>query len=154
LPVWFNEGLASLVELYSDPDYPRLLQNAYESGELLPIATLCQSFPSDPQNSRLAYAESAFFTKYLYDQFGPTGLNRLMAAYSGGIECQLAVRRALGTDLPRLEGRWQQAEFAEQAVQTTLNEYFPWIILLGIILVGPLLLMVLIIRQRSSRVDL
>jgi hypothetical protein len=154
LPAWLNEGLASLVELYHDPDYPPLLQSAYESGALLPIATLCQDFPTETQSARLAYAESASFTKYLYDQFGTTGINRLMAAYSSGIECQLAVRRALGTDLPLLEGRWRQAEFSQQAVQTTLHGYFPWIILLGLILVGPLLLMVVILHQKSSRVDL
>lgn len=154
LPAWLNEGLASLVELYPDPDYPGLLQNAYETGALLPIATLCQDFPADTQSARLAYAESASFTNYLYGQFGTTGINRLMAAYAGGIECQLAVRKALGTDLPLMEGRWRQAEFSQQAVQTTLYEYLPWIILLGVILVGPLLLMVLIMRRKSSRVEL
>ncbi|MEE9189102.1 MAG: peptidase MA family metallohydrolase, partial [Anaerolineales bacterium] len=88
LPAWFNEGLASLVELYPNPEYQVLIESAYESEELLALASLCQSFPNDPQGGFLAYAESASFTQFLYDQYGRPGLNRLMAAYASGMSCE------------------------------------------------------------------
>ena len=45
LPIWLSEGLASLVELYSNPDYRFMLDYAVENEELLPILSLCQGFP-------------------------------------------------------------------------------------------------------------
>ena len=111
-PVWFNEGLASLVELYPNPEYANLTKNAFESSEMIPMADLCQSFPSDPQQTLLAYAQSASFTQYLYDQFGKPGFNRMMAAFASGLNCESGVEEALGSSLESLEESWQSSSFA------------------------------------------
>ena len=45
IPVWLTEGLASLAELYSNPDYPIVLEEAVKDEGLLPMSTLCGGFP-------------------------------------------------------------------------------------------------------------
>jgi hypothetical protein len=59
LPAWFNEGLASMAELYPNPDYQVLLQNAYQTNSLMPLSTL-QGFPK-PNSHRHCIHKSASF---------------------------------------------------------------------------------------------
>lgn len=152
-PVWFNEGLASLVELYPNPDYTVLIENAVEDGELLSISSMCEFFPSDSQLALLAYAESASFTRFLYDQFGKTGFNRMMAAYASGMNCEQGVEEALGSSLENLEESWQSTSFTSVTLGIALRELLPWLLLLLFILTGPLIMVVLILRKRPARKD-
>ena len=46
LPVWLSEGIASLVELYPNPDYDQALKTASQNNSLVPIADLCQLVPA------------------------------------------------------------------------------------------------------------
>lgn len=154
LPAWFNEGLASLAELYPNPEYQALIESAYDSGDLFPLASLCQIFPNDSQDALLAYAQSASFTQFLYDQYGNPGFNRLMAAYASGMNCERGIEEALGTDLVSLEGSWRRENFTDQAWTKTYEEFLPWIILLLVVLAGPLILVLVVIRNRSARMDL
>jgi hypothetical protein len=150
-PVWFNEGLASLVELYPNPDYPVLIDNAFEAGELLPISSLCEFFPSDTQLALLAYAESASFTRFLYDQFGKTGFNRMMAAYASGMNCEQGIEEALGSSLESLDESWRRTSFTSVTLGIAFQELLPWLILLLIVLAGPLILVVVMLRKRPAR---
>lgn len=151
LPVWLNEGLASLVEQYPNPEYATLTGNAFESGELIPMAALCQSFPSDPQQALLAYAQSASFTQYLFDQFGKPGFNRLMAAYASGSSCETGIQEALGSDLESLDESWQRAAFARVTLGIALRELLPWLLLLLAVLAVPLIMVGVVIRRRPAR---
>ena len=152
-PVWFNEGLASLVELYPDPEYANLTKNAFEAGELIPMIALCQSFPSDQQQARLAYAQSASFTKYLYDQYGKTGFNRMMAAYASGLSCERGIQEALGSDLESLEQSWHRASFAGVTLGIAFRELLPWLLVLLALLAVPLVMIVFVMRKRPARSD-
>jgi hypothetical protein len=154
LPVWFNEGLASLAELYPNPEYQVLIESAFESEELLPLASLCQSFPNDPQGALLAYAESASFTQYLYGQYGQPGFNRLMAAYASGMSCERGIEEALGSNLTSLEGSWRRENFAGITLTKSVQEFLPWLILLLVVLAGPIILAVVVIRNKPERSDL
>jgi hypothetical protein len=154
LPAWFNEGLASLAELYPNPEYQALIESAYDSGSLFPLASLCQTFPNGSQDALLAYAQSASFTQFLYDQYGNPGFNRLLAAFASGMSCERGIEEALGTDLGSLEGSWRRENFADQAWMKTYEEFLPWIILLLVVLLGPLILVLAVIRNRSARMDL
>jgi hypothetical protein len=153
LPAWFNEGLASMVELYTNPEYEAIIETAFETGDLLPISSLCQGFPSDSQQAVLAYAESASFTQYLHAQVGNPGFNRLMAAYASGMSCEQGIQQALGTDLTSLEGNWRRDEFSDQLWSRTVQDFLPWLVLLAAILVGPLILAVIFIRRRPGRME-
>jgi hypothetical protein len=154
LPAWFNEGLASLAELYPDPEYQSMLERAYDIDQLLPLASLCTTFPIDSQDALLAYAESASFTAYLHDQFGDPGLNKLMAAYASGLDCGHGVESALGTDLTNLENSWLRANFAGNLLMNSLQEFLPWLIILLVILAGPIIVGIVIIRKRPTRIEL
>ena len=152
-PVWFNEGLASLVELYPNPEYPILIENAYEAGELIPMDVLCQSFPSDHGQAILAYAQSASFTQFLSDQFGEPGFNRLMAAYASGLNCERGIEEALGSSLASLEENWHRTRFTGVTLGIAFRELLPWLLLLLAVLAGPLILVGVVIRRRPARVD-
>ncbi len=151
LPTWFNEGLASLVELYPNPEYPAIMDNAFESDQLLPFVTLCHSFPNDAGRGMLAYAQSASFTKYLYDRFGEPGFNRLIAAYASGMDCESGVEQALGTNLAGLESGWRRENFSDLTIARTYQEFLPWMVLLLVILAGPVILAIMIFRKRPAR---
>lgn len=154
LPTWFNEGLASLAELYPNPEYQALIESAYDSGDLLPIAALCQAFPNDSQGALLAYAESVSFTQFLYEEYGNPGFNRLMAAYASGMNCERGVEEALGKDLASLEGSWWRENFSEKVWTKTLQDFLPWMILLLVVLAGPIILAIAVIRNRPKRMEL
>jgi hypothetical protein len=154
LPAWFNEGLASLVELYPNPEYQILMDSAFESEQLIPLASLCESFPNDPQRGLLAYAQSASFTQYLYEQFGQPGFNRLMAAYASGMSCERGIEEALDTDLVGLEASWRRENFTDLTIARTYEEYVPWLVLLLVILAGPIIVAVIVIRRRPTRTEL
>lgn len=154
LPTWLNEGLASMVELYPNPEYQALIENAYDSGNLFPIASLCSSFPNENQDALLAYAESASFTRYIYEQYGNPGFNRLMAAYASGMNCERGVEQALGLDLDRLDGNWRREDFSSQVWSKAVRDFLPWLVVLAAILIGPVILAVIIYRRRPERTDL
>lgn len=154
LPAWFNEGLASQVELYPNPEYQVLIERAFESDQLIPLASLCESFPNDPQRGLLAYAQSASFTRYLYEQFGQIGFNSLMAAYASGMSCERGVAEALGTTLTRLEASWLRENFTDLTIARTFEQYVPWLVLLLVILAGPIIVAVNVIRRRPTRTEL
>ncbi|HZD58082.1 MAG TPA: peptidase MA family metallohydrolase [Anaerolineales bacterium] len=150
LPAWFNEGLASISELYPNPDYLALLENAGENSSFLPISALCQVFPTDASSALLAYAESASFTRYLYNQYGSPGLDRLRSEYASGINCDRGAQLALGVPLSRLEFQWQRDTFANKAGSNLLNGLAPWMILFAALLAAPLILIVKGLSDHSS----
>jgi len=138
LPAWFNEGLASLAELYPNPDYPNLLAAAQKKDGLLSMSELCASFPIEPSASILAYAQASSFTRYLHKQYGTSGLQRLLEHYADGIDCERGVELALGVSLVRLERDWRRATFGESILTSALGDLLPWLVLLVMALLMPL----------------
>ncbi len=140
LPQWLNEGLASTAELFPNPDYPILLNRAYEREVLLPIAQLCDRFPSDAANFQLAYAQAAAFTWYLQGMYGNEKMEALLAAYADGLDCQHGVSQVFDATLTQLERDWRQNEFQENLFLAVLSETAPWLVLLAAILAPTLIL--------------
>jgi len=150
IPVWYNEGLASISELYPNPDYLVLLTNAQEREKLIPIIDLCQEFPRDASGAYLAYAESAAFTRYIYQQYGATGLASLLNSYADGLDCERGVQTSLGISLNQLEREWRVAAFNENPVPSALKVLLPWLVLLFIPLSVPVLLAVKAWRKKPE----
>jgi hypothetical protein len=153
LPVWFNEGLASLAELYTNPEYKELLENAFENGELIPMSDLCASFPGDAQQALLAYAQSASFTEYLYENYGKSGVHKMMAAYASGLSCEHGIAEALEMNIQSLEEGWQSSTFAGVTFWIALREMLPWLLLLLVLLAVPLVMVGVIMKKRPVRRD-
>jgi hypothetical protein len=139
LPAWLTEGIATMAEaeLYPNPDFETTLNVHAEENTLLPLADLCDSFPSDTANAFLAYAEAESFTRYVVDNYGTTGLSALVSAYADGLDCEQGARQALNQPLSRLEIRWRETELGENRSGVIAFNLFPYLILLGLVLIVP-----------------
>jgi hypothetical protein len=137
LPAWLSEGLASVAELYPNPDYLVLLENAHSKGNLPSIMSLCQSFPRDASGTFLAYAQSASFTRYLHQRFGSSGMERLVRQYADGLDCERGIEAALGIPLVQLERDWRKDMFGENVYVTAFNNFLPWLVLFLVIAIIP-----------------
>jgi hypothetical protein len=138
LPAWLVEGLASLAELYPNPDYQRALDTAKTDQSLLPLETLCGAFPQETTSAIAAYAESASFTHYIEDRFGIPGLQALMAQYQSGISCTEGVGLAFGIPFTQLETEWQQEALGMPVATAAVSQQFiPYLLLMGIVLITP-----------------
>ncbi len=148
LPVWLNEGIASVAELYPNPDYASALKAASQSNTLLPFSDLCASFPADSGGAFLAYAQSESFVRYLRDTYGNTGLVALTQAYADGLDCNLGTTRAVGVPLNVLETRWRAYVSGESVASVAAFNLLPYIIFLGLTLLVPIWGALGIIRER------
>lgn len=142
LPAWYIEGLASVSELYPNPDYAVLLENAYQKDGLIPIVALCNVFPRDASSALLAYAESASFTRYLFNRFGTPGLEELRQQYAAGLACENGAEQAFDVTLNRLEFQWQRETFTNDGLSNILAELGPWVLILVAILSAPVILVI------------
>jgi hypothetical protein len=135
LPTWFQEGIATQVELAANPDYPRALLQASKTKNLIPLANLCGSFPQDTGRAFLAYAEAESFTNFLIEKYGQTGLLALTQAYGDGLDCEQGAQRALGQPLSQLEIDWRASALGENAGITALSNLFPYLAILAVFMV-------------------
>ncbi len=150
IPAWLNEGLASIAELYPNPDYLILLNKALDDDSMLPIVSLCDTFPRDASGAFLAYAEATSFTRFLYQQYGTTGLEALTRAYADGMSCERGVQTALGSTLTQLERQWRREAFREDVLLKALRNLSPWLIILVLALIVPLGLTLAGTRRKSK----
>lgn len=140
IPTWLREGIASIAELTPDPDYQVVLENAVGKKSLIPLTSLCQSFPDDQSGAAIAYAEATYFTRYIYRQYGSSGLQALVGSYSNGLECQRGTETALGMPLTALEDKWRNEILGPVAETKNASEMLPWFGLLLVVLLVPLLM--------------
>jgi hypothetical protein len=137
LPAWLTEGLATMAELYPNPDLDAVLAQAVETNSLLPLADLCASFPPDTGLAFLAYAQSESFVRFLLDNHGMTGLSALTSAYADGLDCEQGARQALEQPLSQLEVRWRESALGENRSGVVATNLFPYLLLLGLVLIVP-----------------
>ena len=137
LPVWWIEGTASLAELYPNPDYQRVLENAVQSETLLPLQSLTTTFPRDASQAFLAYAESASFTRYLYKNYGKETVGQLIEKYLDGMGTEEGAQEVLKENLSRIEQNWQQEELQVNIEQLALKNLAPYLLLFLLILIPP-----------------
>ncbi len=139
LPVWLSEGIASLAELYPNPDYDQALTIASQNGSLLSISDLCATFPLDASRAYLAYAESQSFVRFLRDSYGTPALFSLTSAYADGLNCDQGVVRSLGTSLVSLDTRWRESVLGQNVVGVFLRNMLPYLGLFVFMLFIPLI---------------
>jgi hypothetical protein len=150
IPAWFREGTATLAEIYPNADYDRVLADAVSSDHLIPIRDLCTSFPADAGQAFLAYAESRSFMGYLHDHYGSTGLLDLAASYANGVDCERGTERAFGIPLSSLESNWHSSVLGQNPFFSTLQNISPYLVLLCLVLIIPLIGIASTLRKRGS----
>lgn len=149
-PVWLVEGMASLVELYPNPDYRGALDNAAKTDGLIPMRSLCSAFPNDMAGTFLSYAQSDSFMRYLYSNYGAPGLRKLIEQYQNGLGCEEGFTAALGISLDQAEKRWRQEELGVNTGWLLLNNLGPYFLLALIVLVPSLLAFFPVMARRKS----
>jgi hypothetical protein len=107
VPQWLNEGLASRSEPAFSPDQADALAKALAADKLLSLRAISGSFPVDPDEALLAYAESYSAVTFLLDQYGRTGVSQLLQAYREGVTHDEGLQRALGVDMAELDRQWR-----------------------------------------------
>ena len=150
LPGWLREGMATMAEMYPNPDYERVLKEAVTSNALLPLQDLCVSFPEDMPQAFLAYAESRSFTSYLYETYGSSGLQSLAAAYADGMACEHGTERTFGISLSNLEQKWSSSLQSENSFLPALQNISPYLVLLCLVLIIPLIGVAGTLRKKGS----
>ena len=150
IAAWLREGMATLAEIYPNADYDRVLAEAASKNDVIPLKDLCNSFPSDAGQAFLAYAESRSFTDYLYDTYGSSGLQNLVRAYADGVDCEHGTERAFGVSLSSLEADWHSSILGQNALLSALQNISPYLVLLCLVLIIPLIGIVSTMRKRGS----
>ncbi|RJP55838.1 MAG: hypothetical protein C4557_00605 [Anaerolineaceae bacterium] len=149
-PAWLIEGIASMVELYPNPDYARALGIARDNNSLIAFNDLCASFPADAGSAFLAYAQSQSFVSYIRDSFGTSGLTRLTDTYGEGFGCELGATQALGVPLSQLDARWRESVLGQNVMGVAMRNLSPFVLLLALVLIVPLWGAIDLLRQRRK----
>jgi hypothetical protein len=149
-PAWLIEGIASMVELYPNPDYARALEIASANDTLIPFTDLCASFPADSGSAFLAYAQSQSFVTYIRDSFGVSGLSRLTSTYGEGFDCDLGAAKALSSSLSQLDARWRENVLGQNRGGAALRNLLPFLLLLVLVLIVPMWGAIDLMRQRRK----
>jgi hypothetical protein len=141
VPLWFSEGIATSVEhaFAPDPDAQSLFAQAVQERDLIPLDTLCATFPYDLGQARLAYVQSGSLIDYMRDMYGRQALRGLAAAYADGATCEGGVQRVLGVSLTGLQAQWIDNLAPRSSWAVMWEENRAWLILLVLFAVLPLL---------------
>lgn len=106
-PQWLNEGLASRSEPSFPPQQAEALAAAIAAKKLIPLRALSGSFPVDPDEALLAYAQSYSAATFLLERYGRPRVNQLLQTYREGVTYDEGLRRALGVDQTQLDAEWR-----------------------------------------------
>lgn len=151
LPAWLREGTATLAEINPNPDYDLALASAGVTGTLIPIKDLCVSFSPNPDSAFLAYAEARSFTDYLHDTYGSQSLLNLALVYADGVDCERGTENAYGVSLSKLEMDWRRAVLGQNSILPALQNMFPYLALLCVVLLIPFIGIMNVLRKKEKR---
>lgn len=149
IPLWLREGTATLAEIYPNADYDRVLADAVPGNGLIPLKSLCASFPANAGRAFLAYAESRSFTNYLHETYGSSGLLNLAASYADGVDCERGTELTFGVSLSNLEATWHSSVLGQNSLLPALQNIMPYLVLLCLVLIIPLIGILSTLRKKG-----
>ena len=106
-PNWLDEGLAVYNQETPDPQFRGVLDRAITEGRLIPVRALNSSFPSDPDQAILSYAQSGSIVAFIADDLGEEKLAALVAVFRDEVSYAEAVDRSLGMTIDELDSAWK-----------------------------------------------
>ncbi|MEO5886811.1 MAG: peptidase MA family metallohydrolase [Anaerolineales bacterium] len=151
LPAWLREGTATLAEVSPNPDYDLVLAAAGANNTMISIKDLCASFPPNADTAFLAYAESRSFIHYLQSTYGSAKLLSLVSIYADGVDCERGTENAYGVSLSKLEMDWRASVLGQNAILPALLNLSPYLFLLCLILLIPLIGILSVMRKKGNR---
>ena len=123
IPVWLDEGLAVYTEgeqLRSD--FRSHLDEAISEDELISVRSLASSFPTDPDEARLSYAESYSLVVFLLDNYGRDKMLEILDVFKQGSGYDDALIQVYGFDMDGLNELWRASLGLGPQPTTTLEE--------------------------------
>lgn len=107
LPTWLDEGLASYAEGELRSDFQFQLNEAISEDELFSVRSLSSSFPTDPDEARLSYAQSYSLVQFLLDNYGRDKILELLDVFKEGSGYDDALLQVYGFDMDGLNALWR-----------------------------------------------
>jgi hypothetical protein len=106
-PNWLDEGLAVYNQEAVESRFEQILERAVRDGRLIPVRALNSSFPLDPDQALLSYAESWSIVTYIIEEFGDQAMADLIAVFREDASYDDAVERSLGITIDELDAGWK-----------------------------------------------
>ncbi len=106
-PIWFDEGMATHMQIGGTDGYPEMVQKALAANTLFQLPSLEVTFPYSPAQATLAYAASWSAIQYIQETYGDEGISALIRAYRDGRSNEEAVQQSLGVSVEQLSADWQ-----------------------------------------------
>lgn len=133
VPVWFNEGMAIWLSGERSSDRMGQLWHATLSDTLIPLADLDRSFPADPFEVNIAYAEAADFMRFLLRKSDRVRFAAMIERVNEGQTFDRAIADAYNDDLRRLEFQWHgDLEKRFSVVPILLGGGMLWMFVMGL----------------------
>ena len=107
IPTWLDEGLAVYAEGELSADFRGRLDEAISRKQLISVRSLSSSFPTDPTEARLSYAESFSLVNFLIDNYGKEKMFELLGVFQTGADYDEALILVYGFDMDGLDARWR-----------------------------------------------
>jgi len=107
IPVWLDEGLAVYTEGELRSDFRSHLDEAISEDELISVRSLASSFPTDPDEARLSYAESYSLVVFLLDNYGQDKMLEILDVFKQGSGYDDALIQVYGFDMDGLNELWR-----------------------------------------------
>lgn len=109
LPTWLNEGLAMYAEGDLREDLEDSLEKAISNDTLFSIRSLGGSFPADPDEASLAYAQSYSIAVFLINNYGSEKMSELLGVFKRGTSYDDALLEVYGFDVDGLNIKWRNS---------------------------------------------
>ncbi|MBE0415681.1 MAG: peptidase MA domain-containing protein [Dehalococcoidia bacterium] len=107
LPVWLDEGLAMDAEGELRSDLQEKLDQAIANDALFSVRSISSSFPADPEEAALCYAESYSVVQFLIDNYCPCKIPQLLNVFKEGSTYDDALVEVYGFDTDGLDALWR-----------------------------------------------
>jgi len=107
IPTWLDEGLAVYAEGELRSDLREQFDEAISRNELISVRSLSSSFPTDPDEARLSYAESFSLVDFLLDEYGSEKMSDLLGVFKAGSSYDDALIQVYGFDMDGLDAQWR-----------------------------------------------
>lgn len=107
LPTWFDEGMATHVQIGGTSGYMGMVIAAERQGTLFNLSSLVGSFPYTPSQASLAYAASWSAIAFIDARWGEDGIAALIRAFGDGLPEERAIAQALGISMSEFDHEWR-----------------------------------------------